>query len=63
MSASQAYGKFVGANFGAGLRIYLSKYFAVRFEIRDYEFVSTKTLFSDTKNELFLQMAPGLNIQ
>lgn len=56
-------GFFVGGNIGAGLRVYLSQYFAVRFEIRDYQFISAETLFSDTKNELFLQMALGLNLQ
>ncbi|MBI4815080.1 MAG: outer membrane beta-barrel domain-containing protein [Deltaproteobacteria bacterium] len=56
-------GFFFGANVGAGTRVYLSRVVALRFEVRDYEFISTKTLFADAKNELFLQMALSLNIR
>ncbi|MBI2374606.1 MAG: outer membrane beta-barrel domain-containing protein [Deltaproteobacteria bacterium] len=56
-------GFFFGANIGGGARVYLSRVVALRFEVRDYEFISTKTLFADAKNELFLQMALGLNIR
>lgn len=52
----------VGPNLGAGLRFYLSEYFAIRFDIRDYFFMSPDDL-SDNNNELFLQAALGLNIR
>lgn len=55
-------GVLIGLNAGAGFRLYLSKSFSIRFDIRDYFFVDPST-FSDTKNEIFLQAALGLNIR
>lgn len=55
-------GIFVGADAGMGLRFYLSEYFAIRFDIRDYYFLSPSQL-SDTNNELFLQGSLGLNVR
>lgn len=55
-------GVFVGADLGIGLRLYLSKNFAMRFELRDYEFFAPDNL-KDNKNELFLQVGFGLNIR
>jgi outer membrane beta-barrel protein len=55
-------GVFVGADLGVGLRLYLSKTFAIRLEARDYYFLSPTNL-SDTQNVLFFQLGLGLNIR
>ena len=55
-------GVFIGRNAGLGWRIYLTKNFSVRFDVRDYQFLSAET-FKDSENELFLQVGLGLNIQ
>lgn len=54
-------GVFIGLNAGAGARIYLTRAFSLRFEVRDYQFISAET-FQDTENELLLQVGIGLNI-
>lgn len=54
-------GVHIGLNVGGGARLYLTKNFSVRFEIRDYQFISAET-FQDTENELLLQVGIGLNI-
>lgn len=57
-------GVYVGVNFGGGLRIYLTRAFAVRLEVRDYQYFSASTpLFADSSNELFIQAGIGLNIR
>lgn len=54
-------GVFIGANIGAGFRLFLSQYFALRFEVRDFEFIEAST-FDDLRNELLLQFGVALNI-
>lgn len=54
-------GVFIGLNIGGGARLYLTKAFSIRFETRDYQFISAET-FQDTENELLLQVGIGLNI-
>jgi outer membrane beta-barrel protein len=56
-------GVFIGLNAGLGLRVYLSKSFSIRLDVRDYQFISASELFSDTNNELFIQAGVGLNIR
>jgi outer membrane beta-barrel protein len=55
-------GVLIGLNGGLGFRMHLSKSFSIRLDLRDYFFVDPET-FSDTKNELFFQLAVGLNVR
>lgn len=54
-------GVFVGLDVGIGLRLYLSRAFSVKLEVRDYEYILAST-FQDTQNVLFLQVGIALNI-
>lgn len=53
---------FIGLNAGLGARLYLSRAFAIRADVRWYEIVNTGD-FGDFRGELLLQLGIGLNIQ
>lgn len=53
---------FIGLNAGLGGRLYLTRAFALRADIRWYEIVNTGD-FGDFRGELLLQLGIGLNIQ
>jgi hypothetical protein len=53
---------FIGLNAGLGARLYLTRAFALRADIRWYEIVNTGD-FADFRGELLLQLGIGLNIQ
>jgi outer membrane beta-barrel protein len=55
-------GVHVGLNAGIGLRIYLSKAFSVRLDIRDYQFANAST-FQDFPNALWLQLGTSISLQ
>jgi outer membrane beta-barrel protein len=53
-------GIFVGFNVGGGARLYLTKYFSVRFETRQFGLIDVSS--PEFKSELHLQVGLGLNI-
>ncbi len=55
-------GVFVGGNLGGGIRIFLSRAFALRFDVTQYLLVDPSGL-EDVRNELHIEVGIGLNIR